>query len=119
MMSMSKSSDLATADRLWRKFVIKRAGGYCEKCPKVGTECHHIARRSLGVRHNPANGILLCGDCHRLAHGEIELFAEWLEGAFPHRYKWTEANKHGCTPNASREIKDTIINLKLLLKEGE
>ena len=58
----------------FRAAVMRRAGGYCERCAcRVGAdhlEAHHVVRRSRCVgwpdRHDPeANGAAVCFPCHR------------------------------------------------------
>lgn len=71
----------AKLDRLWSEAVKKRAGGMCERCGAKGVNAHHIIgrARSLRLRHDLANGILLCFNHHYLgAHQNSVEFSQWL-----------------------------------------
>lgn len=62
---------VATAEyEAWREGVRARAQGRCERCGKVGKQAHHRKQlsRHLGLALDPANGELLCDECHRNQH---------------------------------------------------
>lgn len=53
-----------------REAVVARDRGRCVDCGAPGTVVHHLHPVRLGGPHTPANGVLLCDDCHRLReHG--------------------------------------------------
>ena len=62
-----------------RTFVYKRSGGLCERCLKAGLYTpgevvHHIIPltaeniKDPKITTDPANLMLLCGDCHAAMH---------------------------------------------------
>ena len=54
--------------------IVQRSGGHCEAdtfspyCSGVGTEAHHIVRRSQGGTDDPSNLAWICSFCHRRVH---------------------------------------------------
>ena len=48
----------------------KKYDGKCVVCGATGTQHHHLLKRSLypGYVNEPANHVLLCDYCHRIAH---------------------------------------------------
>ena len=49
-----------------RQLVYARSAGVCERCGQSrATEWHHRRNRSQGGRWTAANGLHLCGGCHR------------------------------------------------------
>lgn len=59
----------AAALALFRRAVLERAGGRCERCGKAGRlHAHHIRPRSRGGKHELANGAALCPACHGSTH---------------------------------------------------
>lgn len=56
----------------WRKKVFERDRFTCQKCLVIGTELHphHIKAfaKYKELRYDPANGITLCKQCHKLFH---------------------------------------------------
>lgn len=74
---------IQTADRLWSKAILKRDNGICQKCGKQGNNPHHIFTRAIKhLRHDMANGILLCSYCHvfgkESAHMGAEAFRDFI-----------------------------------------
>jgi hypothetical protein len=72
-----------------RETVFTREHGLCARCFMPGAEWHH--RRSRRVhdehQHCPCNGVLLCHECHRWAHGHPLKAIEqgWIVSIFvPH-----------------------------------
>jgi hypothetical protein len=58
--------------RLWSEFVRLRDGHRCVDChSRERLSAHHICRKSLlaGAQFETGNGITLCRDCHKEAHG--------------------------------------------------
>ncbi|EID10206.1 hypothetical protein MPHLEI_22459 [Mycolicibacterium phlei RIVM601174] len=62
-----------------RKVIHQRGQGRCERCTRFSfaLEIHHRRPRAMGgskdwLTNTPANGVLLCPDCHRF----IESFRE-------------------------------------------
>lgn len=55
----------------WAKAVIRHYGNKCEKCGWCAARCdaHHRSAKASGGLHTIANGIVLCPNCHRVAHG--------------------------------------------------
>lgn len=61
--------DSATQRRM-REAVVARDRGRCQDCGAAGTVVHHLDPVRLGGPHTPANGVLLCQDCHHVReHG--------------------------------------------------
>ena len=51
----------------WRKLVVGRAHGLCQKCGTGGGRLfadHKIELKDGGAPFDPANGQALCGSCH-------------------------------------------------------
>jgi len=49
-----------------RRQVLKRDEYTCQECDsKITLEVHHRKRRSAGGKHNPANLVTLCQECHK------------------------------------------------------
>lgn len=55
-----------------REVITERAGGCCERCGRQtwDMQVHHRRARGMGSTkraetNQPANGVLVCGDCHR------------------------------------------------------
>lgn len=50
--------------------ILKRIGASCARCGWNEATCdiHHIAGRKINDPHNHKNLIILCPNCHRLAH---------------------------------------------------
>lgn len=56
-----------------RRLVSERAAGLCECCHgRKPLEWAHRVNRSHGGPWCPANGLHLCGDCHRRTESELE-----------------------------------------------
>lgn len=79
------------ADSKWRKAVIAAEGGACFGCgrkagPGVQITAHHVLAVSAHPehRHNPANGMALCRECHDAMHGYLPN---------PSRRRWKNAIK--------------------------
>lgn len=51
-----------------RRIVRERAGGWCELCPRQGTEWSHRVARGRGGVWAPSNGLWLCNACHVACH---------------------------------------------------
>lgn len=54
----------------WAKAAIKHYGNKCEKCGWAEARCdvHHRHLKSQGGAHTIKNAIVLCPNCHRVAH---------------------------------------------------
>ena len=54
----------------WAKALIRERGNRCEICgwDKARCDAHHRAKKSEGGLHTLENGIVLCPNCHRIAH---------------------------------------------------
>lgn len=53
-----------------KRFLQERSGGICERCHEnKGVHVHRIIRGSNGGKYNKENCVLLCEECHQLAHG--------------------------------------------------
>ena len=57
--------------------LLARSGGYCEArvskdCTKVGTDPHHVRRRSQGGGNGGANLLWVCRCCHECIHAHPE-----------------------------------------------
>ena len=55
-----------------REIITERAGADCERCGRWSWDMQHHHRRPRGTggtrrpeTNQPANGVLVCGDCHR------------------------------------------------------
>lgn len=73
-----------TLDELWKKCVLKRDGGWCQKCLSEGrwsraVDGHHIIHKDKGfLRYELDNGVALCRACHdKDAQGRLR---EWCVG---------------------------------------
>ncbi|GAG10315.1 unnamed protein product, partial [marine sediment metagenome] len=76
-------------DALWRKIIHSK--GKCERCPKPGTDAHHvIGRGNYNLRWDIRNGCLLCASCHEFSKNSAKnnplLFAEWFKLNRPDDY---------------------------------
>jgi hypothetical protein len=61
---------MRACDAVWSRLVKARADHRCEVCGAKGTEAHHlIGRVNKATRYAMENGLCLCSECHRLAHG--------------------------------------------------
>jgi hypothetical protein len=80
----------------------------CEVCGvEEGTCAHHVVSKGSCPYHiaTPEMVIVLCGDCHRWAHGgglgngkganafKVVDFMEWLEFNKPEQFHWCEAHQ--------------------------
>lgn len=54
----------------WSKAAIRHFGGACQRCgwSKARCDVHHRIPRSKGGTHILRNAIVLCPNCHRVAH---------------------------------------------------
>lgn len=65
-----KSRRDAQEMRAARLVLLERSGGRCEGrgfsdlCTGVGTEAHHLCKRSRGGTNDPSNLVWLCHFCH-------------------------------------------------------
>jgi len=70
------------ADRLWSTVVRLRAKGRCEVCGQPGHDSHHFhSRTRKHLRHDPANGVLLCRLHHDEWHNSSIVKLGWLQRA--------------------------------------
>lgn len=51
-----------------RETIVSRDKGSCRVCGRVGTEAHHIKKRSQGGKWTTENIILVCLPCHQFIH---------------------------------------------------
>lgn len=60
---------------LWRQASVKRWGGHCAICGKVGDHMHHfIARsRSTALKYDVENAVPLCRGHHYSIHNEMDI----------------------------------------------
>lgn len=71
-------------DARWRRLVKKQAGGLCERCRRPrDLDGHHVWPKSHypHLRHDLANGIALCRECHDYAHASPPAFRHWWRRA--------------------------------------
>lgn len=64
----------------WLQALTRVYGDKCMRCGWGEESCdaHHIRPKSKGGRHEIANGIILCPNCHRLAdRGRIPVSELW------------------------------------------
>lgn len=70
----------AFQDACWERAACLSLDGehaHCASCgrivfrdrPPLGQVHHRVSRRHQGTRHDPANGVILCRQCHNDAHG--------------------------------------------------
>jgi len=54
----------------WAKAAIRHYGNRCERCGWAQARCdvHHRVLKSAGGAHTLSNAIVLCPNCHRVAH---------------------------------------------------
>lgn len=75
-----------TADRKWSRAVRDRDGHLCRKCGNPASDGAHVVRRSyLKTRHDVANGLALCRQCHGYFGAHPEEWRTWLEVEMPGR----------------------------------
>ncbi len=68
--NIKNGSHVYRSKHAWAKAVRKKLGKICVLCgwDKAPCDVHHKIRRSKGGRNTICNGIVLCPNCHRLAH---------------------------------------------------
>jgi hypothetical protein len=56
--------------KAWHNAVVKRFGNRCQQCgwDKASCDVHHRTPRSSGGENTIENAIVLCPNCHRVAH---------------------------------------------------
>lgn len=67
--------------RAFRKAILERAAGKCERCGRAcrDLEAHHRLPRARGGAHAPSNGAGLCWQCHDSVHDRTALdWREWV-----------------------------------------
>lgn len=82
----ARAARRAEALEAFRRAVLARAGGRCERCgaqpgsrPLERLEAHHLLPRARGGSDDPSNGAALCGACHRAVHEHRAAdWASWL-----------------------------------------
>jgi len=54
----------------WAKAVIRHYGNQCMSCgwDKARCDAHHREPKAKGGKHTIQNGMVLCPNCHRIAH---------------------------------------------------
>ena len=64
-----------TGEKEFRELAAKEAvlrikGNKCERCGWAEARCdvHHITPRAEGGKNFVSNGVVLCPNCHRVAH---------------------------------------------------
>lgn len=71
--TLKKPKPMSGTDRCTSKLLknlIDRSIGLCENnCGKNGVNVHRKIRGSNGGKYNEENCVLLCSECHKLAHG--------------------------------------------------
>lgn len=57
----------------WRIAACKHHGAACQSCGwnKASCDVHHKVPRSSGGLNTIANAVVLCPNCHRVAHGAV------------------------------------------------
>ena len=67
---LKKAGKQGKQDRKNLAAAKKKYDGKCVVCGATGTQHHHLLKRSLypGYVNEPANHVLLCDYCHRIAH---------------------------------------------------
>ena len=85
----AKSLLLTSEAKEFRKAVLARAKGVCERCQESGhphrLHAHHLVSRAQGIGwinlHNPyVNGAALCRACHAAVHfGSVNDRALWIK----------------------------------------
>jgi len=96
------------ADKLWSSLIRLRNNSNCEVCGKPGNNPHHvIGRRNLTLRHDPANGVLLCPLHHTFgresAHQDPVWFNQWLEENRPKDLKHIKSIRQELSTNYDYE----------------
>lgn len=73
----------ATGRREFRMSLYNRGGGKCEYCGKSidynDMQLHHIVPVSMNGTNNPHNIMCICGECHRLIHGNPVLNQQLID----------------------------------------
>ncbi len=59
----------------WSKAILRAKGSACQECgwDKDRCDVHHIIPKSCGGENTINNGIVLCPNCHRIAHTRLKL----------------------------------------------
>jgi len=73
-------------DELWKRCVLKRDGGCCQRCAselayEPAVDAHHIIHKDTGfLRYHLDNGVALCRACHdKDAQGRLRGWCvEWM-----------------------------------------
>lgn len=74
----------AKAEACFRRAVLCRAGGACERCGRRDQklQAHHLLPRSRGGKHEAKNGAALCRPCHSAVHDHLaEDWRKWVRSA--------------------------------------
>lgn len=77
-------------DRLYRRFIIERAGGVCERCHRAPAvdPCHVFTSRIEGTRWDPDNAWAGCRACHDWTHSHVAFTKTWNQRRLgPDRYR--------------------------------
>ena len=65
-----KDSQEYANKKAWAEAVLRIKGNKCERCGWAEARCdvHHITPRAEGGKNFVSNGVVLCPNCHRVAH---------------------------------------------------
>jgi len=108
------------ANELWRRAVWEKSDGFCFVCGGKGSDPHHFIfkSRSLALKYDVRNGILLCKKCHSLIHKRqdsviqgiiaIKKGKDWIE--------YLRERKKETTIKTKRWLEEQIKNLRRELK---
>jgi len=71
--ALKKDSDEYTTRKAWSEAVRRIKGDKCERCGWAEARCdvHHIISRVDGGKNLISNGVVLCPNCHRIAHEQF------------------------------------------------
>jgi len=104
------------ADGLWSRLILRKAqDGRCKRCGEVRPlqAAHNVSRRVSATRHDPANGLPLCGGCHMLVDRDPDakrgLFVQALGEAEYERLRLAKL------AGGKRDLALVILDLRRLL----
>ena len=65
-----KDSQEYANKKAWAEAVLRVKGNKCARCGWAEARCdvHHITPRAEGGKNFVSNGVVLCPNCHRVAH---------------------------------------------------
>lgn len=118
-MTKSKTYYKNKADKLVS--LIVRLKGKCEKCGGVDNlQCAHIiGRNNHTLRFDLMNVLCLDSRCHRWAHDNPILFAEWVKTDYPERYEYLLFNANHLTKRTEKDYQEMVAMLEKIYNKSK